>query len=99
MVYVYFLKSQKDNGLYIGRSNNLYRRLTEHNAGKVASTRARRPLVLLGYDACQTLCEAIIKEKEYKKGFRREELKKRFVNLQYSRRSGRVVECGGLENR
>ncbi|MFA5021739.1 MAG: GIY-YIG nuclease family protein [Patescibacteria group bacterium] len=44
MFYVYILKSLTDNKLYIGYSNNLQRRLKEHNSGKNLSTEYRRPL-------------------------------------------------------
>jgi putative endonuclease len=32
--YAYVLLSQKDNNYYIGYTNNLKRRLEEHNSGK-----------------------------------------------------------------
>jgi len=34
MFYVYILKSEKDGKLYIGYTNDLKRRLEEHNSGK-----------------------------------------------------------------
>ncbi len=43
MYYVYVLKSTKDEKLYIGSTNDLRRRLSEHNKGAVTSTKARRP--------------------------------------------------------
>jgi predicted GIY-YIG superfamily endonuclease len=33
MFYVYVLHSDKDEGLYIGYTGNLRKRLTEHNTG------------------------------------------------------------------
>ncbi len=44
---VYILLSETDGRRYIGSTNNLARRLTEHNGGKVKSTRARRPLKVI----------------------------------------------------
>ncbi len=51
MFYVYVLKSKKDEKLYFGSTNNLRRRLSEHNAGKVSSTACRRPFELRYYEA------------------------------------------------
>ena len=46
MYWVYILKSKKDNNFYIGHTNNLDRRLEEHNSGKDRSTKWRRPFEL-----------------------------------------------------
>lgn len=51
MFYVYILKSEKDGKLYIGYSNNLKRRLEEHNSGSNTSTKSRRPFELIYYEA------------------------------------------------
>jgi len=51
MFYLYVLKSNKDNNLYIGSTNDLRRRLLEHNNGKVFSTKSRRPFELRYYEA------------------------------------------------
>ena len=44
MHYVYVLKSIKDGNLYVGRTENLEQRLSDHQKGKVESTKERRPL-------------------------------------------------------
>lgn len=46
MFHVYLLQSEKDNDLYIGFTNNLERRIREHNNGLVPSTHSRRPFEL-----------------------------------------------------
>ena len=51
MFYVYILGSQKDRELYIGSTNDLKKRIQEHNSGKVPSTKPRIPLKLLYYEA------------------------------------------------
>lgn len=51
MFYVYILKSLKDSNLYFGSTNDLRRRLSEHNSGKVKSTKGRIPLELKYYEA------------------------------------------------
>lgn len=51
MVYVYVLISEKDGKGYIGSTTDLKRRFVEHNEGKVASTKPRRPFNLVYYEA------------------------------------------------
>jgi putative endonuclease len=46
MPFVCILKSIKDGRYYYGSTKDLIRRLKAHNAGKVKSTKSRRPLVL-----------------------------------------------------
>jgi putative endonuclease len=75
MFYVYILKSLKDNGIYIGKTNDLKRRIYEHNNGYVQSTKSRKPFIVLDSFQCQNEKEALILEKEYKKGYKREEIK------------------------
>ena len=77
MFYVYILKSLKDNGLYIGKTNNVERILSEHNSGRTQSLKSRLPLVLLEKIECIDENEAIKLELEYKKGYRIEEIKRR----------------------
>lgn len=78
MYYVYILKSIKDNNLYIGRTNNFDRRLKEHNSGKVSSTKSRKPFVLLEKIEVPSEEESVKLELEYKKGYKREEIKKKY---------------------
>jgi len=51
MFYVYVLKSKKLNELYVGSTNDLKRRLIEHNKGNVESTKFRKPYKLIYYEA------------------------------------------------
>ncbi|MDP3789570.1 MAG: GIY-YIG nuclease family protein, partial [Candidatus Omnitrophota bacterium] len=51
MNYVYILKSKKDNNFYIGSTNDLKRRLDEHNRGLVFATKSRLPFELVYYEA------------------------------------------------
>ncbi len=78
MFFVYILKSLRGNGLYIGKTNNFERRFYEHNSGHVSSTKSRRPFILLKKIICSTEDESTRVEKEYKKGYKREEIKKKF---------------------
>ncbi len=51
MWYVYILRSAKDKKLYVGSTDDLRRRLREHEAGQCKSTAYRRPLELEAYIA------------------------------------------------
>ena len=51
MFYVYVLKSKRYKELYIGSTNDLKRRLAEHNKGKIISTKKKKPYTLLYYEA------------------------------------------------
>jgi len=75
MFTVYILISLKDQKRYIGLTENLERRIYEHNSGLVKSTRNRRPLKLIHTGKFETKKEAESKEKFYKTGKGRELLK------------------------
>jgi putative endonuclease len=75
--YTYVLWSTKDNKLYIGYSDNLRKRLIEHKNGKVLSTRSRKPLKLVYYEACLDKNLALKRERYFKTGFGRRYLKER----------------------
>ncbi len=68
MYYIYILLSIKDKNLYVGFTQNLERRLEEHNNNKNFSTKSRKPFKLIYYEALPTLEEAIVREKFYKSG-------------------------------
>ena len=67
MFYVYVLKSEKDENLYIGSTDDLRRRLAEHNAGKAKSTAPRRPFTLRYYEAYYREADARRRESMLKK--------------------------------
>jgi putative endonuclease len=62
MYFVYVLKSKVDNKRYIGFTDNLERRLSEHNSGKVVSTRNRKPLELIYTEQFENKSEAMNRE-------------------------------------
>jgi putative endonuclease len=74
MYYIYVIKSKKDNKFYTGFTNNLNRRLQEHNQGKVStpSTRNRGPFELVYKELAKTRIEARAREKYLKSGCGRE---------------------------
>lgn len=51
MYYLYIIKSQRDGTLYIGQTNNLKRRLFEHNNGRSKYTKSHGPFTLKYYEA------------------------------------------------
>ena len=68
MHYVYVLRSINDNGLYIGYSANLGRRLTQHNEGASFASSHRGPWNLIFYEAYLEQGDALSREKYLKSG-------------------------------
>ena len=66
MFFVYILKSDKDNNLYLGCANDLRKRLKEHNSGLVSSTKYRSPLRLVYYEAYRSKKDAFHREHNLK---------------------------------
>jgi len=64
MFFVYLLRSQKDNGYYIGQTDDTTLRLERHQGGGVDATKNRLPVTLVYYEAYSTRSEAI--EREFK---------------------------------
>ena len=80
MYYVYILKSKKDNKLYVGKTKDLRRRFSEHNSGKVISTKNRTPFELLFYEAFKSKTDAGRDELFFKSGYGREVIKDKLLN-------------------
>jgi putative endonuclease len=76
MFYVYVLHSEKDNKLYTGYTNDIKRRMGEHKAGKVESTKNRRPLKLIYYEAYLEKDDAENRERFLKSGSGKRYIKK-----------------------
>ena len=66
MYYVYVLISLKDYKFYIGYTNDLKRRMKEHNSGKNISTKPRLPLKLVYYETHLSKADAERREKYFK---------------------------------
>ncbi len=80
MIYVYVLKSSKDEKLYTGLTRNLPQRIKEHNEGGVFSTKLRRPFVPIYYEACLSENDARRREIYLKTGMGKRYLKNRLKN-------------------
>ena len=68
-----------DNNLYVGSTNDISRRLMEHNSGKVDSTKNRGPFGLEAYFAVRDKSRAIELEQYFKTGSGRAFLQKRIL--------------------
>lgn len=77
MYYVYVLESKKDEKNYVGYSRNLKLRFEQHRKGLVKSTRDRRPLTLIYYEACLNRSDALRREKYFKRHYGRLYIKNR----------------------
>jgi putative endonuclease len=68
MFWVYALWSQKLNKRYVGSTQNLEKRLREHNAGKTPFTHRGIPWILIHRESYDTLHEARQRERFLKSG-------------------------------
>ena len=66
MFFVYILRSKRDENLYIGYTDDLRRRMQEHNSGKNQSTKFRRPFELIYYEAYRAKKDAKEREQNLK---------------------------------
>lgn len=75
MHYAYILRC-KDDTLYVGSTNNLKKRLHQHNNAKSGAhyTKIRRPVVLVWCSKHRTFSKARAKEAELKRLSRGEKL-------------------------
>ena len=74
IAFSYILKSEKDNGIYIGSTKDLKDRyLNQHQKGKIKSTKSRRPLALIYFEEFD----------DYKKEYSNETAKELPFQVQY----------------
>ncbi|MCL5004477.1 MAG: GIY-YIG nuclease family protein [Patescibacteria group bacterium] len=75
MYYVYILKSLKNNKLYKAYTNDLRRRIREHNSKKITFTKNNGPWELIYYEAFISEKDAKREELFLKSGKGRERIK------------------------
>jgi putative endonuclease len=75
MFFVYAIKSQRRNYVYVGLTNNFDRRLLEHSSGQNKTTRPYAPFKVILVEVHQTRPEARKREKYLKSGIGKEYLK------------------------
>ena len=83
--YVYILLSKEDSNKYIGYTSDLRKRIKEHNEGKCFSTKYRRPLILIYYEACLSKDDAKRRERYLKTTGGRRFLAKRLRNYLFDK--------------
>ena len=64
--YTYVLKSMKTNEFYTGAISNLAKRMAGHSKGDVVSTKHKRPLNLIYFEACFNKDDAFRRERYLK---------------------------------
>ncbi len=77
MYYTYVLKSKKDGKLYTGSTNDLRKRLLQHNKGLTLYTKGRGPFEIIYYEACLLEEKARSRELYLKTGMGKRYLKNR----------------------
>jgi putative endonuclease len=75
MYYVYVIKSITRNYIYVGQTNNLERRLHEHNKGLNKTTKPYRPFILILSEVHDNRDNARKREKYWKSGISKENLR------------------------
>lgn len=64
--YVYVLRSLKDHMFYIGSTNDLRRRLKQHQRGENISTAKRLPVELIYFEGHKSKEDVLRREKYFK---------------------------------
>ena len=77
MAYTVYILECADKTLYTGCTNNLAKRIREHNSGQAGAkyTRGRRPVKLVYQQKLKTLAAGRAREAEIKRMTRAEKLK------------------------
>ena len=75
MITLYVIRSEINKELYVGICQDLNNRLQEHDKGKNRYTKGLRPWILLHTETFENWVEARKKEKYYKSGYGKENLK------------------------
>jgi len=76
MYYIYVIKSLAYNTRYVGSTDDIDKRLNEHNLGKCRYTNGRRPWQLVHKEQYPTRGEAMKRERFLKSGQGRKYLDK-----------------------
>jgi len=82
--YIYVLRSAKSGRWYIGCTNNLRKRLQQHQKGLSRYTKGKGPFEIIYFEGCKNESDGFAREKYLKTGMGRRYLKnrmKRFLSL------------------
>jgi len=81
MFYVYVIKSEKDGSVYIGYTQDLVKRIKEHNTGRSEYTKNKYPYELIYYESYKSMADAKYRENNLKRFAQAySQLKKRIKN-------------------
>ncbi|OGB74983.1 hypothetical protein A2810_02755 [candidate division Kazan bacterium RIFCSPHIGHO2_01_FULL_49_10] len=83
MFYTYVLESIQFDQIYVGFTEDLKKRLIEHNQGLSPSTKPYRPWKLIYYEACLNENDAMRREKYLKTTQGRRLLYRRLKDYRY----------------
>jgi putative endonuclease len=86
MFYTYVLESLKNEELYLGYTNDLKRRLKEHNQGLNILTKKYLPWNIIYYEACLNKEDAVRRERYFKTTQGRRLLKRRLKEYFYNKK-------------
>jgi putative endonuclease len=75
MILVYAILSKVDGRIYVGQTQDIGKRVKEHNNGTTKSTKAYIPWTLFFYERCANREQARKREKYWKSGIGKEKLK------------------------
>ena len=75
--YVYVLRGTRSGKWYIGCTNNLRKRLQEHQKGLSRYTKGRGPFEIIYFEGCKNKLDGVAREKYLKTGMGRRYLKNR----------------------
>ena len=90
MQYTYVLLSQRDKQFYTGCTDDLRKRVREHNQARVRSTAHRAPLRLIYYEACLNRDDALRRERFLKTGKGKRFLKRRLAGFLFGNRHDKL---------
>ncbi len=77
MFYTYLLKSEKDGRWYTGSTNDLRKRLKQHNDNQSTYTKNKGPWKIIYYETCINKKDGESREKYLKSGMGKRYLKNR----------------------
>jgi putative endonuclease len=67
MYYLYLIESETSGRYYIGQTDDLPRRLNDHNGNRKRFTTGKGPWCLIGYRPFRTRSEAVLEERRLKR--------------------------------
>lgn len=75
--HIVYILQLSDGHLYTGYTSNLDQRFCQHENGEVTSTKGKRPVKLIYFEACMSKQDALAREKYLKSTVGKQRLRKR----------------------